>query len=365
MAHRASVPVGFISRRIFVRGLGGLAAGTALPWTACKVAPNAPLEHAGAGTQATTGAACPPFLTPVEDFYRQYGGRTTVKDWALPDLDASHTLSISGLVGTELSLTLGDLEADDGHVTVVKTMICVLGYRSAAIWTGVPLRTLLDRAGIDRAHAVRVRFFGADGFENNLRMQDIYDAPPDLFDPLVAFQIYGQPLPRELGFPFRLLLGDRYGYKNTKWLARIEVTDSDEATGQYQAEGYPDAGIIDPVAIVDNLRLTETVPAGPVELCGYALSGYAGIDRVEYAIDGSAFTAARLASAAELAAEFPDLGASLQLDDPARYGYPWRGVWVAWRFTYDAKPGTHRVQLRVFDQSGQMAESTELHITAA
>jgi DMSO/TMAO reductase YedYZ molybdopterin-dependent catalytic subunit len=211
MSPSSREPLCFMSRRVFVRGVGGLAAGAALSsWTACKVSPGAAAPHPDAGAHPTGIAACLPFLTPLDDFYRQYGGRATVDGWSMPDLDASHTLGVSGLVDSEQSFTLADLESDEAnHQTVVKTMICVLGYRSAAIWTGVPLRVLLDRAGIDRSRAVRVRFVGADGFENNLRIEDIYDSPADLFEPLVAFRIYGEPLPRELGFPFRLLLGDR------------------------------------------------------------------------------------------------------------------------------------------------------------
>jgi hypothetical protein len=354
---------------MFVRELGQLAAGAAfLPWTACEVASRNLVSAADAGaSRAHASGMCLPFLTPVDAFYRQFGGSSTIEGWALPDPDAAtFELKITGLVATELSLKLADLEADvDRHLTVVKTMICVLGYRSAAIWTGVPLRLLLDRAGIDRSRAVRVRFFGADGFENNLRVTDIYDGPDDLFEPLLAFRIYDRPLPRELGFPFRLLLGDRYGYKNTKWLARIEVSDRDDVTGQYQARGYPDEGTIEPIATVDNLRVSETVAPGPVELCGFALSGHAGIERVELAVDDGPFAAARLASLDELVAEHPELVNSLQLGDPARFGFPLRGVWTAWRFVFVAKPGQHRVRLRVRDLAGNSDDSTDLHVTAA
>lgn len=348
-----------------MRTVGELALGTALlPWVACEITPRAPGLRADAAVGKSIGT-CLPFLTPLDAFYRQFGGSATVEGWALPDLDSMFELRIDGLVSQELSLTLADLESDIANQqTVVKTMICVLGFRSTAIWTGVPLRVWLDRAGIDRGRAVRIRLFGADGFENNLRIDDIYDAPADLFEPLIAFRIYGQPLPRELGFPFRLLLGDRYGYKNTKWLARVQVTDSDEVTGQYQARGYPDAGVIEPVAIVDNLRLSETVPRGPVELCGFALSGHAGIERVELAVDDNAFKSARLSTLGELEAEFPELATSVQLGDATRFAFPLRGLWVAWRFSFDAKPGTHRVQIRVRDRSGESGQSTELHLTA-
>ncbi len=353
----------FVSRRMFLRRL---AAGAALlRFEACGVSPGGHTGAAGSGDGGV--AACPPFLTPVEGFYRQFGGRSTVKGWSLPDLDAdSFELSVTGLVASEMRVKLADLEADAGqHQTVLKTMICVLGYRSTQIFTGVPLRVLLDRAGIDRERAVRVRFLGADGFENNLRVGDIYDNPADLFPPLIAFRIGGQPLPRELGFPFRLLLGDRYGYKNTKWLTQISVVDSDQVVGQYQAEGYPDDGVIPVMALVENLRITEMVEPGPVELCGFALSGAAAIERVEVAVDDGAFGAAQLSELMELTDSYPELRESLQLSDPAHFGFPLRGVWVAFRFSFDARPGQHRVRVRVRDRAGNMDESTAIQLTAA
>ena len=356
----------FVSRRVFVRGLGRLTAGAALlRWTACNTtAQSSGTDAAPSGAHAP--GACLPFLTPIDGFYRQFGGRTTVDGWSLPDLDASSfELTLTGLVASEQRLRLADFEADEKHhVSVLKTMICVLGFHSTAIWTGVPLRLLLDRAGIDRERTVRLRFFGADGFDNNLRLDDVYDSPDDLFEPLIAFRIYGEPLPRELGFPFRLLLGDRYGYKNTKWLARIEASDRDEETGQYQARGYPDAGVIEPIPTVENLRLTETVPRGPVELCGFALSGYAGIERVELSVDGKPFERAMLSSVGALTERYPELAASVQLGDPERFGFPPRGVWAAWRFVLETRGGVQKVRVRVLDRAGNSAEGTELHITS-
>jgi sulfite oxidase len=354
-----------LTRRLFLRGAGQVAAGSALgSWLACGA------KHANPGTGGQdavgpTSSACPPFLTTVDEFYRQTGGHDTVRDWTMPELDESFELTVTGLVGQELRLSLSDLEADSSeHLSVVKTMVCVAGYHSTGIFTGVPLRVLLDRAGIDRERAARVRFFGADGFENNLRVADIYQAPDDLFEPLIAFKLYGTPLPVDLGYPFRLLLADRYGFKNIKWLARIEVTEVDEATGQYQKVGYPDAGVIEPMLTVETLRLEETVAAGPIELCGFAFSGYAGITAVELAIDGSGFKQARLSSLQQLQKTEPQLMASLQLQDRARFPPPLRAVWQPWQFTFNAKPGAHEVRIRARDTSGRTTDDSTLHITA-
>lgn len=350
-----------LSRRVFVRGLlgGSLAGG----WIACgdSAAPSArPSDDAGAGP-----APCPPFLTPLSEFFQQFGGSRTVDGWSMPDLAEDTPLELTGLVATPTTLRLSDLEAEHAsHVTVLNTLMCVLGSRGTAIWTGVPLRGLLDRAGIDRALARRVRFFGADGFENNLKLADIYDSPPEIFEPLLAFRIGGERLPRELGFPVRLLLADRFGFKNTKWLVRIEVTDSDAETGQYQERGYPDAGVIAPVPIVESHRVAESVAAGRVRICGFALSGYAAVDSVEVALDAAAYAPARIGSAQELLARHPELAATLQFENTDRFSFPLRGIWVAWETTLDLVAGEHTVAVRLHDASGNVADATTLRLTA-
>jgi DMSO/TMAO reductase YedYZ molybdopterin-dependent catalytic subunit len=359
------------SRRVFVRSLvpAGAVAGAA-QWLGCDTSDAGRTDAAAAGevdsgSDAGSGV-CPEFLTPTAEFFAQFGGSRTVDGWSLPDLDPGHTLRIEGLVGAPSSIDLAALEADAAaHVTVVKTMMCVLGFRSAAVFTGIPLRELLDRAAIDRSQARRVRFFGADGFENNLRLDDIYAPPSDAFEPLIAFRIHGQRLPRELGFPFRLLLADRYGYKNTKWLARIEVSAEDIETGQYQTLGYADAGVIEPVPIVEGLRVSEAVPTGPLELCGFALSGRGGVERVELSLDGETPVIAALDGLDAQLARHPELRTALQLVQAKRFGPRPRGVWTAWRATLELSAGRHTVALRVLDAGGNVGEATTLTLEAA
>lgn len=360
------VPSGGLSRRVFVRAAGGLVVGAALsPWLACS-ADDAPGEAASAADGGQALEACRPFLTPVDGFFQQFGASTTVEGWQLPELDTdTHVLRIEGLVERPLEITVPELEADAArHVTVLNTMMCVLGFRDTAIWTGLPLRALLDDAGLDLAAARRVRFFGADGFENNLRVTDIYQNPQDIFEPLVAFHIYGQRLPRELGAPMRLLLADRYGFKNTKFLQRIEVTERDEETGQYQERGYPDSGVIEPVPTVENLRIREQLRAGPIELCGIALSGYAGIERVELALDAEPATPARLEPLEQHMERYPELAGVLQVEDMARFDWPPRGVWSLWRSEVVLSPGEHTLDVRVHDRAGGIGEHTTLRLTA-
>lgn len=307
-----------------------------------------------------------PFLTPVDDFYRAFGGRNTIDGWTMPQINsAKFTMKIDGLVSTPTEISLADLQSDtQNHVTTLNTMMCVLGYRSTAIWKGVPLRVLLDRSGVDRKRAVRMRVLGADGFENNLRINDIEQSPDDIIEPLVVFQIYDQPLPVELGFPFRLMLSDRYGYKCVKWIERIEITDIDEPTGQYQERGYSDEGVIEPVATVENHPVSTHLPAGRVQLAGIALSGYAGVDAVEVALDGSAYERATLTQRDKVFRAYPELTTTRQLAESARFMWPFRGVWILWNHAFELSPGEHSVGLRVRDKAGQVGDATSLRLTA-
>jgi DMSO/TMAO reductase YedYZ molybdopterin-dependent catalytic subunit len=355
-----------VSRRVFVRAvLAGASGSAASSWLACGGDPTPGARDAGPEVPAEL---CLPFLTPLDGFFVQAGGRATVADWSMPRLDAdSHRITIGGLVAQPVEFGLRELEAaTEQHVTVVKTMMCVLGYRACGLFTGVPLRVWLERAQVRRELAVRVRFIGADGFENNLKWSDIVESPDDVFEPLLVFRMGDVPLPVEHGYPVRLLLGDRFGYKNIKWLERIEVSDSDEPTGQYQSRGYPDSGLIEPpVPTVETHRIEQDIPKGDCDMCGYALSGLGGIEAVELAVDGAAFQSAEIVPMDTWRARYPALEASLQARAPERFGAQWRGVWVVWHFRWHATPGEHAIEIRARDRAGGLGTGTTLHLRAS
>jgi DMSO/TMAO reductase YedYZ molybdopterin-dependent catalytic subunit len=309
--------------------------------------------------------ACADFLTPPVIFPQVFGGQGAVQDWRQPTLDAaSWRLTVTGLVDAPLELRLAELEADtEHHVTVLATLQCVFIAWGTSIWTGVPVRELLDRARIDRSKVRRVRFVGADGFFNNLQLADLYPAAPvaDAFEPLVVFRMAGERLRPELGFPARLLLCDRYGFKNIKWLSTIEATDDDSPAGQYQDEGFKDDGNVS-FTVRTTTNLTA-VSAGPLEVCGHARSGQGGIVAVEAAVDGGAFAPVELASLDALRAAEPALEQALQVREPQRFAWPFRGVWVPWQMTWQATAGEHRIALRAIDRSGTASQPIELHLT--
>ncbi|MDH5674374.1 MAG: molybdopterin-dependent oxidoreductase [Myxococcales bacterium] len=365
-----------LSRRIFVRAAGELAAGAALvPWLACRVSRGGPSDSGIDGAATVDSAVdaepmspeppepsetlCRPFLTPVEEFFRQHGGRLQ-PGWELPALDEGHGLRILGLVERELSLDLAALEAEQRHaVRVVNTLLCITGYRGTAIWTGVPVRVLLERAGADLMRARQLVCRGADGYRAKLPVAVLQTAGTGHFEPLVAFHMAGQRLPQDLGFPFRLLAADRYGYQNIKWLESIEVLEAEPA-----ADSEGQSHVVVPTPLLENPPTGGAVAAGRVELCGFALSGNSGIARVEVQVDGGPPQAAALHQLETILAEHPELEGCLQLTQPDLHAFPWAGVWRPWQLTLELAPGEHRLRIEVRDLEGQGGDRIDLVVVA-
>lgn len=308
--------------------------------------------------QPLTAGVAVPFLTPVGEHYVKNGAEGSVAGWKMPSLaPEAWSLAIDGLVEAPLTLGLADLEAMPA-IEVVKTMQCVVDSNSAqglvgtALWRGVPLRPLLERAGVDRGRARRLHLFGADGFRNNLPLDRVFAVEAGIVEPLLVTHMNGAPLLRRHGAPVRLLVHDGYGFANVKWLERIEATDDDRPFGTYQDTGFTDE-LRSPVssrftAPTDNL----TVAAGTVVCHGFAMSGGAGIERVELRIDGGPWQEATLVSPDDVLASDSALAGAAQFNDPARFEWPFRAVWVLWSFAWEATPGRHEIEVRATDREG-------------
>jgi DMSO/TMAO reductase YedYZ molybdopterin-dependent catalytic subunit len=348
------------SRRVFLRQAGGLAVGlTFLPLAGCE---DNLVEPKVTGTTLS-------FLSPVDDpnpdaaFYVQFGAAAAVANWpGVPDLSQqAWTLRLDGLVANPLTLRFADLQAEAASaLTVLKTMRCIIdgnfvpGLIGNAYWTGIPLRLFLDRAGVDQTRTRRLRLYGADGFTNNLKLDQVYGPrPQDTFEPLLVYELNGAPLTPDHGFPVRLLVHEDYGYRNVKWIERIEATDDDTVFGSYQEVlGYTDEATVRVVNKATQPLNRETIPAGTFLVAGYALSGFAGVEKVEVSIDGGAFTEARILPLDEIVASNPALRQTLQVQDASRFPYPYRSVWALWEFPWDAPPGSHTLRIRATDAAG-------------
>lgn len=280
----------------------------------------------------------------------------------IPHIDPSAwRLRIGGLVDHPHEFTLTELQRRERR-TLPVTMECAGNGRSrmqprpisqpwdmggvgTAEWTGTPLAPLLAEAGV-APEAVELVFTGADrGIQGGVehayaRSLAIKDAMLD--DVLLAYEINGQPLPPQHGFPLRLLVPGWYGMTSVKWLQSIDAIDhafdgyqqavayrftQDPSTQGEPVQRIRPRALMVPPGIPEFLTRERVVSAGPILLQGRAWAGANAITRVEVCVDGT--------------------WADAQLE-PEVGQYAWRG----WSFTWIASPGSHRLSCRATDSRG-------------
>lgn len=134
------------------------------------------------------------------------------------------------------------------------------GLISNAVWTGVPMRVLLEEAGA-RDDAVEVVLHGADGYSDTFSFEKAMEPTT-----LVAYRMNGEELPQRHGFPARIIVPGLYGEKNVKWVTRIEVVDHD-AKGFYESQGWGPDFTVPNRSRIDGPSLRDPIRAGaPIAL---------------------------------------------------------------------------------------------------
>jgi len=147
-------------------------------------------------------------ITPVDELH------TTA---LAPYIDiAQYRLMIDGLVEKPLTLTYEEI-LKYKTVTEVALLICPGVFVDNAEWTGIPLKTLLDEAGI-KPDASKLTFRSADGYQTVLPLDVIKGEGVFL-----AHTVNGQTLPLEHGYPLRLVVRGNYGSDWSKWVESIKV----------------------------------------------------------------------------------------------------------------------------------------------
>ena len=213
-----------------------------------------------------------PRLTPTEDHYTV--DTTLVK----PRVDvASWKLTVNGNVERPFSLTYDEL-LDLDAIEQVRTLECIsnpIGGEliSTAIWTGVRMKDLLDRAS-PKANSYDVVLTSVDGYADSFPLAKAME--PDTF---VAYLMNGTTLPVEHGYPVRCLVPNIYGMKNVKWLTEIKV-DTFDFKGYWQAQGWNDTAVINTNTRIDLPGRTVRWSGGAVPIAGIAYAGARGIKQV-------------------------------------------------------------------------------------
>jgi DMSO/TMAO reductase YedYZ molybdopterin-dependent catalytic subunit len=271
---------------------------------------------------------------------------------------AEYRLEVGGLVRKPLTLSLADLRARP-RKEVTFTIECsgnhgfpvVTGLVGNGTWTGTPLAPLLQEAGLLEG-TKDVVFWGADTGEETVRDLKVTEqfarslAPADALNPdnLLAYELNGQPLPVNNGFPLRLIAPGWYGVANVKWLRRIEARDS-QYEGRFMGRDYVtvreeqrDGKTVALFTSVGRARLKSapakvTVKDGAHRIIGAAWG--APVARVEVRVDDGPWTAATL-------------------EEGAGSRYAWAFWYLDWP---NAAPGQHTVTSRAIDTDGNVQAS--------
>jgi DMSO/TMAO reductase YedYZ molybdopterin-dependent catalytic subunit len=140
-------------------------------------------------------------------------------------------LELSGLIADKRPWTVRDLQAMPQSSMVIKH-ICVEGWSYIGGWTGVPLRIFLERVGAD-LRAQYVAFKTADDYPSSIDMATALHPQT-----LLAIKYGGKTLADPFGYPVRLRMATKLGYKNPKWITALEVTNTYPG-GFWEKKGFP------------------------------------------------------------------------------------------------------------------------------
>jgi hydroxyacylglutathione hydrolase len=286
----------------------------------------------------------------------------------IPEVDPTdYRLTVRGLVGQSLTLSLQDLRQRFEHVALDAVLSCAGNRRSelAAIapipgqapwgagatgnarWEGVRLRDVLQAAGIETG-ATHVAITGLDRCTEEGELIPFGGSIPltKALAPevLLADQMNGNKLPPAHGYPLRMIVPGYIGARSVKWLATITV-QSEPSTNYFQARTYrlypsrvrsettPEQGFSlgeTPVNSVICQPREGAVLTGPHVLArGYALTGGTReIERVEVSLDrGATFITARF------------------------LGDSHAGAWRQWEAELELGPGPYELAVRAWDSA--------------
>ena len=324
------------------------------------------------------------WLTPARNFF-------WVQHYGRPSLDAATwRLDISGLVARPRSLTLEQLKTRRRH-EVDFTLECSgnTGFpfnTGAALlgnarWAGARLAPILEDAYI-LDEGTEVVFWGADrgtvtirdnagilsggrtgtvatdaGGALDLTITEQFARSMSVSealhrDNLLCYEMNGEPLPPEHGFPVRLIAPGWYGVANVKWLTRIEVLNQRFA-GHFMARDYVSVReqqqgdqTVWTFTTVSHTRL-KSAPAKVMRTpSGYRVMGVAWgapIGSVEVQIDNA-----------------PWMRATLLDNGGTRDERPSRHAWTFWTFEWPSPTsGEHTVRSRAFDREGNVQPSPD------
>jgi len=174
------------------------------------------------------------------DYDMSNWGERTVDPQELNEILANWKLGVGGLVENRLSLTFDQLVALPSHKPVVD-FHCVEGWSVLDVpWTGVHLSELFKQASV-KSTATFVNFYTMGGkYNESLPMDVALEA-----NTILAYGVGNTSLSLKHGFPARIVIPRLFGYKNAKFVERIELSDQ-AIEGYWVRGGYPYGGEVQP-----------------------------------------------------------------------------------------------------------------------
>jgi len=284
----------------------------------------------------------------------------TTQHYGHPSVDpATFRLKVTGMVDRPKSLSLDDLRKM-GSVELIAGFECsgnrrpLQGLAGNGKWTGIPLKTVLDAAGV-KAAAREFVFFGADHGEEEIEWRTQKFKVDQQFgrslnrekamssEPFIAWALGGEPLMKSQGAPLRLLVPGWYGVANVKWLSQVHVQE-DAYMGKYQTRWYRtlrgemiDGEMKWKETAVTHMQLKSfiarvTKTGSSHKVLGVVLNDGTPIKVVEIKVDDGPWQPATM--------------------DPSTPGkFSWKLFTYAWN---GATPGEHTITSRVTDVTGRV-----------
>ncbi|MHB1500035.1 MAG: molybdopterin-dependent oxidoreductase [Candidatus Dormibacteria bacterium] len=319
---------GLITRRRFLAASGGALGAVSLGYLGLRViTAQSPPALPGTGVD-TAGGGLPPGITPTSDFY------VVSKDLFGPPrlTGSSWRLALNGRRSAELGYQ--ELLSMPQH-DQVQTLECISNpvggtLISNGAWSGVRLARVLDQVGIP-AGTRTIVFRCADGYSESLPLEEAMASST-----LVVTHLNGRILPAQHGFPARILVADRYGMKDPKWLTGIS-TGPGPFLGYWERQGWNAAALPHIFSRFDFPASSTRLRSGHSHLLtGVAFAGALGVSEVEVSVDGGAhWTAARLQ---------PQLS---------------RFAWSIWGLPWRPQPGLYELSVRATDNRGRVQSAQE------
>lgn len=325
-----------MERRHFISIAGGLGLGLLIPGAVYRYmmrginVGNADVHaYLKDGAQAALRA-----ITPTEDFY------LTSSHGEPPVDEKAWSLNINGLVKNPLRFSYEQIKALPAYETIL-TLECISNpvggrYIGNAHWKGTLLKPLFEQAS-PLPEAKYAVFYAAEGYTTGHPIERFQD--PANF---LAYEINGEPLPRQHGFPLRVLMPGRYGMKMPKWLTRIEFVNK-EYLGFWEWQGWSNKGDRQTQAVLDDPRNLEKleqakISGGTFVVTGYAIGDKSGVSKVEISTDdGDRWEEVEIFSNPE----------------PSQ-------VWAFWKYVWkNPAKGKHTLKVRATDGHGKVQSSLE------